>query len=62
MKKPSQVRKESSPKAPAVPDPKAIEALAYQYWLARGCPIGSPEIDWRQAEEDLKSAMLSTAA
>jgi hypothetical protein len=32
----------------------AITAPAYDCWVARGCPVGSPEVDWLQAEEDLK--------
>jgi hypothetical protein len=32
-----------------------IEALAYLHWLDRGCPIGSPEEDWFQAENELKN-------
>ena len=34
-------------------DQGSIEALAYEHWLARGCPIGSPEVDWLRAGEDL---------
>jgi len=32
-----------------------IAQLAYLRWLERGCPIGSPEEDWFQAEQDLKN-------
>ena len=32
---------------------EAIEKLAYQYWLNRGCPSGSAEEDWYQAERAL---------
>lgn len=32
-----------------------IEALAYHLWEARGCPVGSPEQDWHQAEQMLSS-------
>jgi len=32
-----------------------ITALAYEYWQRRGCPIGSPELDWFEAEEYLNS-------
>jgi hypothetical protein len=51
------------PKKTAAPQPEtvstpnteqSIAALAYQLWLNRGCPIGSPEVDWFQAEEELK--------
>jgi Protein of unknown function (DUF2934) len=31
----------------------AIEKLAYQLWLERGCPAGSPEEDWFRAEQVL---------
>ena len=46
-----------------VPDPhettesivshESIAALAYQLWEARGCPEGSPEHDWHQAQRML---------
>jgi hypothetical protein len=38
-----------------------IAALAYEYWLQRGCPIGSSELDWFQAEEELKRRAGPTA-
>ena len=41
--------------AAANSDHEAIQAPAYDCWLARGCPIGSPEVDWLQAEKDLKN-------
>jgi hypothetical protein len=31
-----------------------ISALAYELWIQRGCPIGSPEVDWFRAEEELR--------
>lgn len=30
-----------------------IAALAYDFWQRRGCPVGSPEEDWRRAEQEL---------
>jgi uncharacterized protein (DUF697 family) len=30
-------------------------ARAYARWQARGCPIGSPEEDWLEAEEELRA-------
>ncbi len=30
-----------------------VEDLAYRLWQERGSPIGSPEIDWFRAEEEL---------
>jgi hypothetical protein len=32
-----------------------IAVLAYELWLRRGCPQGSPEVDWFQAEYELKN-------
>ncbi|HYW43968.1 MAG TPA: DUF2934 domain-containing protein [Bryobacteraceae bacterium] len=40
----------------AHPEHEKIEALAYQLWLERGSPAGSPEIDWRRAEEELRNS------
>jgi hypothetical protein len=30
-----------------------IEKLAYRLWQERGCPFGSPEEDWLEAEREL---------
>jgi hypothetical protein len=35
-------------------DPEAVEAMAYQLWLQRGCPIGSDQEDWYRAEAELR--------
>jgi hypothetical protein len=32
-----------------------IAALAYELWQQRGCPEGSPEEDWYQAERKIQS-------
>jgi hypothetical protein len=40
---------------------QTIEARAYELWLERGCPIGSPEVDWFQAEEELSGESGGTA-
>ncbi len=32
-----------------------IAALAHELWRARGCPEGSPDEDWFQAAEQLRS-------
>lgn len=39
-----------------------IAARAYQYWCERGCPEGSPEIDWWLAEEELRTGRASARA
>ena len=31
-----------------------ISALAYSYWVGRGCQGGSPEEDWLRAEAELR--------
>jgi Protein of unknown function (DUF2934) len=35
-------------------DPEMVEAMAYQLWLQRGCPIGSDHEDWYRAEAELR--------
>jgi hypothetical protein len=34
---------------------EAIEKLAYRFWEERGRPLGSPEVDWQHAEEELET-------
>lgn len=29
--------------------------LAYEYWTERGCPVGSPEVDWLRAESEIQN-------
>ena len=36
-----------------------IEALAYQLWLERGAPLGSPDTDWFEAETRLNGEARS---
>jgi len=40
-------------------DYEGVCQLAYLYWQARGCPEGSPEDDWFQAEQELSSRAVS---
>jgi hypothetical protein len=42
------------------PNQANIARLAYLHWLERGCPIGSPEEDWSQAEHDLRNEQAQT--
>ena len=47
------------------PTREEISARAYRCWVERGRPEGSPEIDWRCAEEELRrerEAARSSAA
>lgn len=30
-----------------------MDALAHALWMDRGCPVGSPEVDWFEAERRL---------
>ncbi len=39
-----------------------ISALAYELWIQRGCPLGSPEVDWFRAREDLRRKKLLAVA
>jgi len=36
--------------------PHAIRRRAYERWLERGSPLGSPELDWLEAERELSDA------
>ena len=36
--------------------------LAYQFWMDRGCPVGSPAEDWFRAERALHSRPLEEVA
>jgi hypothetical protein len=31
-----------------------VAVLAYQLWQERGCPVGSDQEDWFQAEQELR--------
>lgn len=37
-------------------DPEAIRRRAYARWQERGCPAGSAELDWLEAERELSRA------
>jgi len=53
---------ESSATRPVVtqqPDSSDIAALAFRLWQERGCPEGSPEIDWFLAEQKLCQSVKS---
>ena len=38
---------------------KYVAALAHSLWLVRGCPEGSPEIDWFSAESEFDQQFLA---
>ena len=39
-----------------IPSYEEIAQLAQQYWIERGRPHGSPEVDWLRAEATLYAA------
>ena len=42
-------------------DAHAIRRRAHQRWLDRGCPAGSAEQDWLEAERELSAAAQAAA-
>ena len=38
-----------------------IAAHAYRCWHERGCPEGSPEVDWHRAEQELRNRRAKAA-
>jgi hypothetical protein len=44
------------------PEHTSIGELAYRLWQARGCPEGSAERDWLDAEKQLQSAQRAVEA
>src|SRR5579862_8429113 len=41
------------------PDPAEIAAFAHSLWEARGCPSGTAQEDWLNAEMSLKDALVT---
>lgn len=44
------------------PENRKVDELAYQLWQARGCPVGTAEQDWLDAERRLRIAPPTTQA
>jgi hypothetical protein len=59
--KPITMPNEVPPSEYSIPD-EDIARLAYAYWQARGCPIGSPEEDWYRAEAELRQPVSQAFA
>ena len=38
-----------------------IAQLAYALWEQRGCPVGSPEQDWMEAEQRMQELTMISA-
>ena len=43
------------PSSPVPPDENDVADRAYQRWVERGCPQGSADEDWFEAERELRS-------
>jgi hypothetical protein len=43
-------------------DEDAIRKIAYAVWERRGAPIGSPDVDWIEAERQLREERLDLRA
>jgi hypothetical protein len=43
-------------------DHEQVATLAYRLWHERGCPEGSPEVDWFQAQQLLRNGQPQIAA
>jgi hypothetical protein len=56
--------KSTAPSLAATPDPdrQAIAELAYRLWKERGGPEGTPEEDWYQAEDLLRTGRAFIAS
>jgi hypothetical protein len=44
------------------PERSSIAELAYQLWLQRGCPEGTEELDWMEAERQLAASERGPAS
>jgi hypothetical protein len=53
--KPISVTDQASDSSETVKSTSDIAALAYELWQQRGCPEGSPEQDWYEAERKVQS-------
>jgi DUF2934 family protein len=53
IRKPPTRARESNSQVPETSTQESLAKLAYGLWQERGCPYGSPEIDWLEAERKL---------
>jgi hypothetical protein len=56
MRKPPGTASVSHSQMPETSMQENLEKLAYGLWQERGCPYGSPEIDWLEAERKLSES------
>jgi Protein of unknown function (DUF2934) len=50
----------SRPDFPGESRHEFVAKLAYQHWVRRGMPLGSPEVDWFAAERDLYESLVAS--
>ena len=55
----SAVSKSVKTAATVSPTESEIAAVAFQLWLANGCPVGSDQEDWFRAEAMLRNALVA---
>jgi hypothetical protein len=53
IRKPPTTARESNSQASETSMQEDLANLAYGLWQERGCPYGSPEVDWLEAERKL---------
>jgi hypothetical protein len=41
---------------------EVMAVLAYRLWEKRGCPLGSPEVDWFEAKNQVATALAKSEA
>jgi hypothetical protein len=56
MRKPPGTASASHSQMPETSMQENLEKLAYGLWQVRGCPYGSPEVDWLEAEHKLRES------
>jgi hypothetical protein len=59
-RKGNQTERQTAPESGVIATTPAIEVLAYRLRQERGCPIGSPEVDWFRAEEEMRDGNPAT--
>jgi hypothetical protein len=37
-----------------------VTKLAYELWEKRGCPVGSPDVDWLAAEQAVYASLVAS--
>jgi hypothetical protein len=56
MRKPPGRASASHSQTPETSMQENLEKLAYGLWQERGCPYGSPEVDWLEAERKFRQS------